>query len=309
MSWREKIKNWLKHPLFTAVAGTVAGAFITNNVKTHDVVTYNNIGNYIEDLMVVPGLVDEKVLSLETPFEQLEAIADKMSETNQGHNELLGEKESLAMEVEQLKSEIEQLKEKKVAELSSPELKIKGEDTNTTFTDYMAIVDGRRYYLEGFLNTFLPDEISNDEGVVQYGKDMPEKVNVISEGLTYDESNLVVHKGETSFSMGTENYFFGITTNGCPGGKVNIECDGKYSELSFVLGHVNDSGDADYTLTVSYLDANGTFIESRSIEMDEKMPILTYNVPIYNTRTVQITSKWHGGVGATYGLVDIYLIK
>lgn len=138
---------------------------------------------------------------------------------------------------------------------------------------------------------------------------MPEKVNVISEGLVYDESGMVVHKGETSFSMGTENYSFGITTERCSNGKVNIECDGKYSELSFVLGHVNDSESADYTLTFSYLDASGMFVESRFIEMDENMPILTYNVPIYNTRTVQITSEYDGGGWATYGLVDIYLIK
>ena len=62
-------------------------------------------------------------------------------------------------------------------------------------------------------------------------------------------------------------------------------------------------------MTVSYLDASGTFVKSRSIEADEKMPILTYNVPIYNTKTVQITSEGDGGGGAMYGLVDIYLIK
>ena len=276
---------------------------------THDAVTYNNIEAYIEQLMVIPGLVDEDVLLPETPFEQLEAVANQMSETNQEYNELLEEKESLTMEVEQLKTEIEQLKEQKIAELSSPKLKIKGEDIDTTFTDYMATVDGRTYYLEGFLNMILPDEISNDGGLVQYGKDMPEKVNVISEGLAYDESGMVVHKGETSFSMGTENYSFGITTKSYSDGKVNIECDGKYSELTFVLGHINASGSTDYTLTVSYLDASGTFVKSRSIEADEKMPILTYNVPIYNTKTVQITSEGDGGGGAMYGLVDIYLIK
>lgn len=313
MDLRNNLKKLLVHPLFTAIAGSVATALFTYNMTIHDAVTYNNISSYIESELVVPGLIDKGILSLETPFEQIKEIAKTMSNQKSNYEfsseEFTSEKEDLETELKETKTELEELKKQKIAKLSSPELNILGENKDTTLKDFMATIDGHAYYLEGFLNTFLPDKITYSEDVVKYGN-ASEKVNVILEGLAYDDSGLDIYKGDTSFAMGIENYSSGITTKSYTDGIINIACDGKYSELSFVLGHVNNTGILDQTLFLSYLDADGIFKEIDHIDMKEDMPIQTITIPIYNSKTVQIKAKLnHGAQAGSYGLADIYLIK
>lgn len=315
MSFQNGFKELLKHPLFTAIAGGVAGAiagsFVTYNVTIHDAVTYNNISSYIDSMMVKPGLVDEEILSLETPFEQIEEIATTMNEKESDYNTSLDEissnKEELETDLNETKTELEELKKQKLAKLSSPELNILGENKDTTLKDYMATIDGHAYYSEGFLNTFLPDEISYNEDIIKYGKDVPEKVNVASEGLVYDLSRFEVYNG-THFTMGHHEYTSGIVTkDDGSGGSFNIDCNGEYSRISFIPGHIDDSGSFKRTLTISYLGDDGIFKEIKTIEMNIEMPMNQIILPIYNTKTVRVTST--GSANTQYGLADVYLIK
>lgn len=310
MSVKNKIKECSNNATIAAIISSVVafilgiiGSSVFNEVRYHDAVTYNNISSYIESEMVDPGLIKDNVLLLETPFEQIKAIADVMNKQKGNFDDLANEKENLV-------TELKQMKDQKAAKLSSPELKILGENINTTYTDYMASIDGHTYYLEGFLNDFLPEKITNNEGVIQYGEESPEKINAISEGLAYDESGMDVCKGDTYFTMGKKDYSFGIMTKGYTSGKVNIDCNGKYSEMSFVIGHINNTDSANQTLTLSYLDADNIFKKICAIELNDKIPIQTVTIPIHNTKIVQITTEPNNGAeSGQYGIADIYLIK
>lgn len=303
MSSQDKLKKLLKHPLFTAIAGGVAGALFTYGGTTHDAVTYNNINSYIKSELVIPGLMDKEILSLENPFEQIQKIASTMSEQKTNYDKSLNE---ISGENEELKAKLEELEGQKLAELSSPELNILGESKDTTLKDYMATIDGHTYYLEGFLNTFLPDEISYNEDIIKYGKDIPDKVNAISEGLVHDIIGFEVYKGDKHFTMGNQNYSLGVESKRYNDGSFYISCEEGYSSLSFVPGHIDDSGTSNQTLTVFYLDVDGEFKETKSIEMNNNMPMDPVEVRIYNTKRVKITTTYSG---AQYGLADIYLIK
>lgn len=258
MNFREGRKNLLKYPLVTAIAGGVAGAIagslVTYKVTIYDAVTYNNISSYIEKLMVIPGLMDEEVLSLETPFEQIEEIAETMNEKESDYktsfDEVSSKKEGIETEIRKAESELEELKKQKIAKLSSSDLNILGENKDITLKDYMATIDGHVYYPENFLNTFLPDEIAYSEEIIKYGKNVPEKVNIVSEDLIYNPSGFEVHNGKL-FMLGHHEYSDGIVSiDGGTGGSFSIDCSGEYSSLSFVPGYIDDSGSFKRTVKI-----------------------------------------------------------
>lgn len=183
----------------------------------------------------------------------------------------------------------EKLEAQTIAVLSSPDLNVLGEDITPTLMNYMAHIDGHTYYLEGFLNTFLPDKLSNNDGVICYGEDIPERVNVVFAGLIYDDFYFDIYEGESHFTMSLQDYNNGFVIKEYPSGTLSIACNGKYSHLLFTLGHVDNSGTSRRKVKIYYLNSDGKYIEIFSMEMNKDVPTDTYEVPIYNTKIVKIT--------------------
>lgn len=312
MSFKEKLEKITNNASFANIIGAVFTVWvlpfllglIVQEVRYHDVISYNNINTYIESELVDTELVDKDILSLENPFEQIQKIASIMSEQKTNYDKSLNE---ISGENEELKAELEELEGQKLAKLSSPDLNILGESKSTTLNNYMATIDGHTYYLEGFLNTFLPDEISYNEGIIKYGKDVPDKINAVSEGLIYDPLGFEVYKGDKHFKMGNQDYSIGVASEQFRHGSFNIECNGEYSEISFVLGHVDDTGTGKQTLTLYYLDNNNAYQIIRTIELSNDTPTQVIKESIYNTKTVRVTTQYNSET--LYGLADIYLIK
>lgn len=336
--------------VFTFILGIITGGHRTE-VKYHDAVTYNNISSYIDNLMVKSGLINENILLLDNPFDQISMIAETMTEQQQitteiandrqsnyndilatireyliasGKNkvlvneytqdELLNELEYVVMSAKTIRQEnkdltieLNDLKEQTTAILSSPDIKILGEDTNTTLIDYVASIDGHTYYSENLLNTFLPEKISYDNGMIQYGENVPERVNVISQKLIHDDSGVLCYNGNSHFAMGLREYSNGIVKKAYSSGSLKIACDKKYSQLSFTLGHIDNSGADGTSLSISYMDSNGEYQETFYKNLYQDMPVDSFSVPIYNTETVKIEIPYING--GQYGLADVYLIK
>ncbi|MBD5463923.1 MAG: hypothetical protein HDR24_12870 [Lachnospiraceae bacterium] len=343
-----KVEKLSQNATISAIIGALVGAFVTfglstiaTEVKYHDAVTYNNISSYIDSLLVKPGLIDGDIFSLDNPFEQINMIAETMMNQQSNYDnfiagireclidsgknqdvvykytqdELLIELDEINKSIEtitqnnkNLTIELKDLKEQKTAILGSPDLKILGEDINTTLTDYIASIDGHNYYSENLLNSFLPEKISYDDKVIRYGEDSPQKINVISAGLIYDDSWFDFYNGDSHFTMSLQDYNNGIVTFDHYGGSLKIDCDGYYSNLSFTIGHLDNSGSSTKKLTILYMDSEGKYQETYSIEMYEDMPVEQVSIPIYNTDTIKIITNGDGNY-SRYGLADMYLIK
>lgn len=342
-----KFKKLTNNATFATVVGVFAGFIIgmfTKSYQLHDAITYNNISSYIESLMVSPGLINEEILTLNNPFDQLAMIADKMSNQQANYNNILaglqtylvsiGEQElteetytddelldklektsrSIFLIKEEnirLASEQKVLRNQKSAKLSSPKLEILGENIDTTITNYTAIIDGKAYYLEDFLNTFLPETILYENETIMYGQEMTEKLNVVNSELLYDKSNFEIYNGSSHFTMSRNDYSNGVVINSFDKGSISIHCGGNYSTLSLTLGHVDNTSSGNRTLIISYRDTNGKFIEKESIELYGDMPTDTLSIPIYNTETVKLEVTYGGSPAypSMYGLANIYLIK
>ncbi len=80
---RNKIKAFLAHPLFTAIAGAAVGAiltyFLSNTIVEKNYIPFDNIDNLMNTFFVSAGLISSNEL-LETEVgEQMKIISEKMS--------------------------------------------------------------------------------------------------------------------------------------------------------------------------------------------------------------------------------------
>lgn len=330
-----------------AIAGAIAGVLLTlivKDIQYHDVVTYNNVSSYIKSELVRPGLVSEEILEKDDPFQQIEMLAGVISEMNFQNEDLsssirkfliaAGEKESnvsnystsqllsalintatiiqglendnalLLAEANRLQSE---LQSQVLVKLRTPNAYISGEQSDTTIKDYLALINSHNYYSEEFLNSFLPKSLVYEDDIIYYDKEAPERINVINSGVIYDNSGFNLCNGSSHFTMGLQDYNNGIRPNDDYRHFVYIACNKNYSQISFTLGHVDNTDRKDRELTIYYMDNEGNFKESTTISLYGDMPIQSYSIPIYNTRTVKIgmSDGWYGD----YALADIYLVK
>lgn len=357
---KEHIRNiscWLRakwrDPKFTAITGAALGVIagiIAGIVYTaifsagpdlhpvNDAIANDSISDYIQATMVTQGLVDEEVLLLSSPREQVEMIARTLRQNKKNEKELqysiqqflisIGKDEEtvlkysqreltdkLADEVNEFsefqtiyksqQEDLKRLKAQKMAVLSEPRLNILGEDVETSWKDYMASIDGANFYSEGLLNSFLDESIRYQDGTIYYGKDIPVRVNAVSAGLLYDGLALDVYDEDSHFSMGNRDYSSGIVAKAYVFDTVRIACDKNYSRMNFMLGHVDNTGTGSGELKISYLE-NGKTIEAETIELSDGMAKMEYSIPIHNTPTVTIELR---ALGTSFGLADICLVK
>ena len=342
--WRERTKN----PTFAAVAGAIAGVFFTvlagmftsagHLYLVHDVITYDGISDYIQVAMVSQGLVDEDILSLTNPQEQIEMIAQTLRHNKGGEKELqfslqqflisIGEDEEtiskcsqdeliaklteVSTEFSELQTdyvnqqeELEKIKAQKMAVLSEPKLNILGEDVDSSSIDCMATIDGAAFYSESLLNSFLSEPIRYQDGTIYYGSDIPARVNAVSAGLLYDGLALDIYDENSHFPMENKDYSSGIVAKAYVFDTVRIACDKSYSRIDFILGHVDNTGTGSGEVKISYLE-NGKTVEAKAIELTDGTPKEEYSIPIHNTSTVTIELR---ALGTSFGLADIYLVK
>lgn len=194
---------------------------------------------------------------------------------------------------------------------STPELTVKGEDIDTTMKDYVATIDGKNYYQETLLNTYiLDDEISLQDGVLRYAATAAERVKV-TDTIIYDKENFSIVEETSDYMIGSDICTYGLVSGRSPSSSIFIECGEEYSTLVFNLGHINNSDSGNRDLRILYLDSDGEYRETYSYKLNESMPYLKeVSVQIYNTQTVKITVNGrYINIYDQYGLTNMYLVK
>lgn len=333
-------------PLAVAGVSVVFGSLLTLfGIKKsdpayifHDIITYDNVSSMIETYFVDSGFVDASILALESPQEQMEMIRDIIQEqqskstvTTSRLNDLLlmigYDSESMkTMNMEDIfnilssyltdakedENMLSELNAKTLADLSAPSLVVQGESINTTLRDYMAVINGKNYFQETLLNSYILDEqLSVKEGVIYYEESVPEKIRVVTDAILHDNDWFEVQKESSEYIIGSKECTYGLVNKqwGSGNSAIYIECGGQYSKIEFGLGHVNNTGGGDKTLNIYYMNANGEYELTWTEELHQDMWYEEgISVDIYNTNTVKIEYLGSYG-GVRYGMTDIYLVK
>ena len=325
-----------------------ATVFCAEQLRYHDVIFIDSISTIIDTYLVQTTLVDPDILELESPQEQIERIGSLMEEQNALSSELRSALISAGYAVDeinamdadglsaalsdysgrltQLQAENARLSEDyqtlateyaaqeagPQVEFSAPSLSIQGESIDTTLKDFVAVVDGKNYYQEAFLNTYLLDEpLSVEDGVLYYGDSSSERVKAVTDALLHDNDRFEIQEGTSEYFLGTKECTYGLVNmqwaDGCS--EIYIECGGQYSGMEFGLGHVNDSGGGDKTLNIYCLNADGEYELAYSQELRADMAYQeAVSVDILNTETVKVEFLGSYG-GVRYGMTDIYLVR
>lgn len=259
------------------------------------------------DYQQLLSMLSNYISNVSTTTTELENEIGRLSSDNESsasdHQKAINE---LNAKIEELQSEVTDYKEKTWAELSAPNATVLGEKIDTTLRDYMAVIQSHNYYSEDFLNQVLPKSFVFEDNTIFYDKPAPERVKVTSR-IIYDTAHITTFDGGDHFSMGLNDYHYGVTSNDTSNNRrFKIACNREYSKITFTLGHIDNTDMSDGRLVIYYYDNHNELKECKSIDLHGNMPILSYEVPIYNTTTVifEIVSRW-----GRYGIADIYLVK
>ena len=349
---------------FAAVAGAIIsfvfGFFgdrlVVNNTIMKNMISYDGFSNVISNELVQTGLISDKILELESPSEQITAIADELNNRKNENKTLadgvqgflddsaaeLGvtinfnkdDASSLVKALEEPLKGIRRLKDdcerkdvqlknandelattkgeyaqKTWATLSRPDAVISGERLDTTIRDYMAVINNHNYYLEDFLNQFLPEQFEFDSDTIYYDKDAPEKVSVTKD-MIYDTYKTVFYDGSSHFTMMRNDYQYGILNSDYwYEAYFKIACHNDYSKLGFTLGHVDDTNGGRRTLTIYIYDDKNELKELESFSLYGDMPTEYHEINIHNTSAVKIEISRSNGDESHYALANLTLIR
>lgn len=317
---KKSIRDNLIFPMIVAVASSMILTFLgtrsyDDNIRYVEYVSFNSISSLLKADFVDTDLVNASVLDKETPKEQLTMIGEAMQEQKKiievetkKNEELSGTVAELMQKNGELSS---LLSSQPTVDYSDPPLVIKGEEVDTTLKDYIATINGKNYYQEALLNTYILDaQLSVNDGKLTYDVVVPERVKAVTDAVIHDIQKFSVVKETSDAMMGTKLCTYGFTS-GRWGGDADlyIECGGQYSQLEFGLGHVNNSGDGNKTLNIYYLDSDGEYVCAYTKKLSKDMGYIEkITVDIYNTQTVKIEIPSYY-CSAQYGITDVYLVK
>lgn len=254
---------------------------------------------------------DSDTVDFMTEDEMLAALFSYLEGTEDTTNALALRYAKLQQDYADLQENYEELNSKTMAELSAPSLVIKGESIDTTLKDYVAVINGKNYYMESLLNSYILDEqISARDDILYYAETASERVKAVTDALLHDNSRFEIEKESSEYVMGTKSCTYGLVNMqwGSGDATIYIECEGQYSKMEFGIGHVNNSGGGDKTLNIYYRNTDGDYVLTHTQKLSKDMDYEDISVEIFNTNTVKI--EYLGSYGAVrYGMTDIYLVK
>lgn len=317
----KKILKATRNASVAALVGAVATAILGRAAIYKEYVSINNMTTLYNEYLVITGLVDEGILADDlTLANRVEYIGESIQKTQAIYEEELetakNTYDSLYQDYEMLKNKYDQIQQEKLnlenmttATLFETDVIISGEKVNTTTKDFVATVNGHTYYLEEFLNEFLPEKLSGDLNGVQYGENLPEKVNVVKqERMLANNNGFVLYNQNDTFYMGGEAYNSGLvnasTWQDC---SIYINANGMYSKLVFTIAHIDNTNTSHRTLNISYLGADGEYILGRSLDLYGGMQKQEVSIDIFNTDTIKL--EMTQGRYEQFGLADVYLVK
>lgn len=343
----KKVLDFIQsHGLLSGLIGSLLTIIVSLTtipvVLATNYVSIDSFDVLIDTYFVKKGLVSEDVFTLE-PDKQFELIANSYSNVKSEFNKCTDEltdilsangKDSSALKnmsyedmllairsqiedypdqlttIQTLKDRIKELEAQTTAEIIATSLVVDGEQIDTNIPNSVASIDGHFFYSETLLNSFLDDTISVDldELTVFYGSQRAEKV-VFQADMITDMGGFATYAvgSGTSFRMGTDTYDNGFVQYNGNRSYFYANLKGKYSKMSFVVGHIDGSSLENATMYIYTKNGNEQYRLLKSFDLTSDMFPEEKPVEINYAGGVQIVIE--GAYYANYAIADIYLYQ
>ncbi len=280
-------------------------------------VSIEDYSGTIEESIYALGYTSSEIVGL-SESDRKYLLLDEAGSLYNNWIQLTDDYESLCQEIEVVSQEKSDMEEKiegqSDLDLYASSLVMDGESMNegNLITNAVAVIDGNTFISTGLLSTYFLDEkltFDSSESLLIYGSEKPEKLQLNWSNMVTDSSSVTYYAlGEETISMGAHTYSSGVVfgDDGC----FYLHLDEQYSKITFVCGHIDDTDQADATLTFYQIAEDGLSYDKElaSISLTGEMVPKEYSVTLNYTGSVKVVMSG-GGYWTKYGMVDIYLYK
>ena len=185
-------------------------------------------------------------------------------------------------------------------------LYLNDEKLNINTSESIAKINGEYFFSQDVLQAITQEEVKEDKAnsMIYIGKYPDEKIYLLSACPPFDASYSFRQGTDGSYKLRGVTYTDGIVlqTHSDDLNSVSFNLKGKYSELTFHIGRVDDSGESTLSLTPTLDGTPGnTYVYDENTDPDTEQTI-----PLNGAKI--LTLKWNGesGTGYTqYGLTNI----
>lgn len=339
----KKVLDFIQnHGLLSGCVGSILaaliGIYVSPVVLSTNYVSVNSFDVLIDKYFVKSGFISEDILTLEID-EQLETIANQYSDmkseldehqdnlkdiltasgtnsatvTNMSYEDTLayikGQVEiskSQQDTIKSLQNRISELEAQTTAEIVNASLVVDGQQIDSNIPNSVAKINGRYFFVETLLNSFLEDEILFDitKSTIIYGLERAEKIVFQTDMITDINGFSIYSVGAgNSFKIGTEVYDNGLVKYRSSSSRFYANLKGEYSRMSFVVGHIDGSGFNNATIYVYTKNGNEQYRLLKTFELTPDIFPEEKTIEINYANGIQLVIE--GDYWADYALADI----
>lgn len=280
----------------------IADTMSTNKIELE------NYKNILTDIIIGIGM-DESALETITAESVLNEMSTHEDQLQRNIAELSKQIDSLKSDIVSLQNENKELHSQTVAKIQAATLIVDGEQIDENIPNSVADVDGHLYYSESLLNTFLSEPISFDfsKSTVFFGTERAEKIVFPASMITQSDFAVYAVGSGNSFVMGTDTYDNGFVKRYGNSKRLYANLKGKYSKMSFTVGHIDGTASENVTLYIYAKNGNDKYRLLKTYELTYEMFPEEKTVELNYADGLQIVIE--GSYSAEYALADIYLYR
>lgn len=251
--------------------------------------------------------------------EKLEKMEENYARTIEENAQLkvdLNDKEKeiqkLNSEVDSLEAELTELREsaKYNATFKNYSLTMDGNPVTVNQDNAFAVVNSKLYFSEDAVAAITQNEVNqdNDNNILYIGKYPEKKVDLLSACEPFDPTNGFRLGKDNPYKIQSKTYSDGfyLETDHSDSRSVRFNLGGKYTELTFNIGHVDETNKNGSFILTAYLDGEEEVAKQIICDVNTDIDI-EQSVPLNNAKILIL--EWRGDdvLYTTYGLTNIKL--
>lgn len=285
-------------------------------ISIRDVIKRKNTSDKVQSviLVIVTVLIGIGSFLASNP-ETINIAVPELSELSEENGELQDKVDDLEQKVIEKDNEIEskddELKKLRAslsnnAEFFEYKMYLNDDELNINSTDSIAKINEKLFFSQDVIERITQESVNEDKenSLIYVGKYPEERINLLSVSEPFDPTNGFILGSDRSYKMRGNTYADGFALELYRDDirSVKFNLGGKYNELTFKVGHVDESGDSSITI-IPFLDGNPGDTYVFNSETD---PEVEQTIPLNKAKV--LTIQWYGDNDlkyGTYGFTDI----